>query len=72
MEKEHLKGRSRAAYMKFKEIKRKFRPRIGILKNMKGTKGTKLTEPEEIKNQWKEYTEKLYQNNLGVQNGPMI
>ncbi len=69
MEKEHLKGRSKAAYMKIKDIKRKFRPRIGILKN---TKGTKLTEPEEIKNQWKVYTKKLYQNNLGIQDETMI
>ncbi len=68
MEKEHWKGSSRAAYMKIKEIKRKFQPRTGILKN---TKGTMLTEPEEIKNQWKEYTEQLYQNNSGVQDEMM-
>ncbi len=43
MEKEHWKGRSRAAYVKIKEIKRKFQPRTGILKN---AKGTMLTEPE--------------------------
>ncbi len=64
MEKEHSKGRSRVAYMKIKEIKRRFQPRTGILKN---AKVTMWTEPEEIKNQWKEYTEQLYQNNLSVQ-----
>ncbi len=68
MEKEHWKGSSRAAYMKIKEIKRNFQPRTGILKN---AKGTMLTEPEEIKNQWKEYTEQLYQNNSGVKDEMM-
>ncbi|XP_062859485.1 uncharacterized protein LOC134321608 [Trichomycterus rosablanca] len=52
-------GKTRKVYLKIKKIRRKFQPRVGMLKD---ANGNKLTEPEQIKKRWKEYTEHLYKN----------
>ena len=54
-------GRTRDLFKKTGDIKEILHARMGTIKdrNIKG-----LTEAEEIKNRWQEYTEELYKNGL--------
>lgn len=66
IEDEHVKGRPRAAYRKITQIRKKFQPLTGMLKD---NKGNILNETEQIKGRWKQYTEELYKKNAASQEG---
>ena len=57
-------GRTRDLFKKTGDIKEILHARMGTIKdrNIKG-----LTEAEEIKKRWQEYTEELYKKDLNVQ-----
>ena len=50
-------GNTRHLFNKTGDIKRKFHARMGMIKDRKSKD---LTEAEEIKKRWQEYTEELY------------
>ena len=54
-------GRTRDLFKKIEDIKGTFHARIGTIKNRKCKD---LTEAEEIKRRWQEYTEELYKKDL--------
>ena len=54
-------GRTRDLFKKTGDIKGTFHARIGTIKNRKCKD---LTEAEEIKRRWQEYTEELYKKDL--------
>ena len=50
-------GKTRDHFKKIRDTKGTFHATMGIIK---GRNGTDLTESEDIKNRWEEYTEELY------------
>ena len=52
-------GKTRDLFKKIRDIKEKFHAKMG---SIKGRNGKDLTEAEDIKNKWQEYTEELYKN----------
>ena len=54
-------GKTRDLFKKTGDIKRTFHAKIGTIK---GKKSKDLTEAEEIKKRWQEYTEELYKKDL--------
>jgi len=50
-------GNSRDLFKKIRDTKGTFHAKMGTIKNRKGMA---LTEAEDIKKRWQEYTEKLY------------
>ena len=54
-------GKTRNYFKKIGDIKRTFHAKIGTIKNRKGKD---LTEAEEIKKRWQEYTEELHKKDL--------
>ena len=50
-------GKTRDLFKKFRDIKRLFHAKMGTIKNRNGRD---LTEAEDIKKTWQEYTEELY------------
>ena len=65
-------GKTRDLFKKIGDIKGTFHARIGTIKN-RNCKD--LTEAEEIKRRWQEYTEELYKkdlNDLDNHNGVVI
>ena len=54
-------GKTRDPFMKIKDTKETFHAKMGSIKDRNGMD---LTEAEEIKKRWQEYTEELYQKNL--------
>ena len=61
MEENNRMGKTRDLFKKTEDIKEIFNARMGTIKDRK-FKG--LTEAEEIKNKWQEYTEKIYKKGL--------
>ncbi|KAM9636083.1 intraflagellar transport protein 57 homolog isoform 1-T1 [Trichechus inunguis] len=61
LEIENQKGRTRSAFLRLKEWKKKFKPRVAILK---GSMRKMLNTAGSIKKRWKEYTALLYQKKL--------
>ena len=57
--------KTRDLFKKTGEIKRALYSRMGTIK---GRKGKDLTEAEEIKRRWQEYTEELYKKGLSDRN----
>ena len=57
-------GNTRNFFKKIGEIKGIFHARMGTIKDRKGKD---LTEVEEIKKRWQEYTEELYKKHLNDQ-----
>ena len=55
------KGKTRDLFKKIKETKGKFYTKMGTIK---GRNGRDLTEAEDIKKRWQEYTEELYKKDL--------
>ena len=51
-------GKSRDLFKKIKDTKRRFHAKMGTIKNRNGID---LTEAEDIKKRWQEYTEELIQ-----------
>ena len=54
-------GKTRDHFKKIRDTKGTFHATMGIIK---GRNGTDLTESEDIKNRWEEYTEELYKKEL--------
>ena len=54
-------GKTRDLFKKFRDTKGTFHVRMGMIKDRNGKD---LTEVEEIKKRWQEYTEKLYKKGL--------
>ena len=54
-------GKTRDLFKKIGDIKGTFHARTGMIKD---TNGKDLTEAEEIKKRWQEYTEELYKKGL--------
>ena len=61
IEENNRMGETRDLFKMIREIKGTFQARMGTIKNRKG-KG--LTEAEEIKKRWQEYTEERYKKNF--------
>ena len=54
-------GKTRALFKKVRDIKGTFHAKMGTIKDRKGMD---LTEAEDIKKRWQEYTEELYKKDL--------
>ena len=54
-------GKTRYLFKKIRDIKGSFHAKMGTIKDRNGMD---LTEEEEIKNRWQEYTEELYKKGL--------
>ena len=54
-------GKTRDLFKKIRDTKGTFHAKMG---SIKGRDGRDLTEAEDIKNRWQEYTEKLYKNDF--------
>ena len=54
-------GKTRDLFKKIRDTKRIFHAEMGTIKDRNGMD---LTEAEDIKKRWQEYTEELYKNNL--------
>ena len=54
-------GKTRDLFMKIRDTKGTFHPKIGSIKDRNGMH---LTEAEDIKKRWQEYTEELYKKDL--------
>ena len=54
-------GKTRDLFKKIRDIKETFHARMGTIKDRKGMD---LTEAEDIKKRWQEYTEELYKKDL--------
>ena len=54
-------GKTRDLFKKIRDIKGTFHAKIGIIKDRNGMG---ITEAEDIKKRWQEYTEELYKKNL--------
>ena len=57
IEEDSRMGKTRDLFRKIRDIKGIFHAKMGSIKDRNGMD---LTEAEEIKNRWQEYTEKLY------------
>ena len=54
-------GKTRDLFKKIEDTKGKFHAKMGLIKD---TNGMDLTEAEDIKKRWQEYTEELYKKDL--------
>ena len=61
IEKYNRMGKIRDLFKKIRDIKGKFHAKIGTIKDRNGMD---LTEAEDIKKRWQEYTEELYKKDL--------
>ena len=61
IEENNRMGKTRDLFKKIKDTKGIFHAKLGTIKDRNGKD---LTEAEDIKNRWQEYTEKLYKKNL--------
>ena len=61
IEEENRMGKTRDLFKKIRETKGTFHAKMGKLK---GRNGMYLTESEDIKKRWQEYTEELYKKDL--------
>ena len=59
-------GKSRNLFKKTRDTKAKFHAKMGTIK---GRNGMDLTEAEDIKKRWLEYTEELYKKDLHDHDG---
>ena len=61
IEKNNRMGKTRDLFKKIRDIKRTFHAKMGMIKDRTGMD---LTEAEDIKKRWKEYTEELSKKDL--------
>ena len=61
IEENNRTGKPRDFFKKTGDVKRTFHARMGMIKDRNGKD---LTEAEEIKKRWQEYTEELYKKDL--------
>ena len=59
-------GKTRDLFKKIRDTKGTFNAKIGTIKDRNGMN---LTEAEDIKKRWQEYTEELYKTNLFQSHG---
>ena len=57
IEENNRKGKTRDLFKKIRDTKETFHPKMGSIKDRNGMD---LTEAEDIKKRWQEYTEELY------------
>ena len=57
IEENNRKGKTRDFFKKIRDIKRTFQAKMGLIKDRNGRD---LTEAEDIKKRWQEYTGELY------------
>ena len=57
-------GKTRDLFKKIRDTKGTFHAKMGTIKN---TNGMDLTEAEDIKKRWEEYTEELYKKSFTTQ-----
>ena len=56
-------GKARNLFKKFGDIKAKFHVRMGTIKDRNGMD---LTEAEDVRKRWQEYTKELYKKDLNI------
>ena len=61
IEENNRTGRTRDLFKKIRDTKETFHAKMGSIKDRNGMD---LTEAEDIKKRWQEYTEELYKKNL--------
>ena len=61
IEENNRMGKTRDLFKKIRDTKRTFYPKMGLIKDRNGMD---LTEAEDIKKRWQEYTEELYKKGL--------
>ena len=61
IEEKNRMGKTRDLFKKIRDTKGTFRAKMGSIKDRNGTD---LTEAEDIKKRWQEYTEELYKKDL--------
>ena len=61
IEQNNRMGKTRDLFKKIRDTKRTFHAKMGSIKDRNGMD---LTEPEDIKKRWQEYTKKLYKKDL--------
>ena len=61
IEENNRMGKTRYLFKKIRDTKGTFHAKMG---SIKGRNGRDLTEAEDIKKRWQEYTEELYKNDL--------
>ena len=61
IEKKNRMGKTRDLFKKIRDTKGTFHAKVGTIKDRNGTD---LTEAEDIKKRWQEYTEELYKKDL--------
>ena len=61
MEENNRMGKTRDLFKKIRDTKRIFNAKMGLIKDRNGMD---LTEAEDIKKRWQEYTEELYEKDL--------
>ena len=59
IEEKNRMGKARDLFKKIRDTKGKFHAKMGTIKDRNGRH---LTEAEDIKKRWQEYTEELYKN----------
>ena len=69
IEENHRMEKTRDHFKKIRDTKRAFHAKKGTIKNRKGME---LTEAEDIKKRWQEYTEELYKNIFTTQISTMV
>ena len=57
----NIRGKTRDLFKKIRDTKGTFHPKMGSIKDRNGMD---LTEAEDIKKRWQEYTEELYEKDL--------
>ena len=61
IEEKNRMGKTRDLFKKIRDIKGKFHAKMGSIKDRNGMD---LTEAEDIKKRWQEYTEELYKKDI--------
>ena len=67
MEEKNRMGKTRDPFKKIKDTKGTFHAKMGSIKDRNGLD---ITEAEDIKKRWQEYTEELYKKDLHDQDNP--
>ena len=67
IEENNRKGKTRDPFKKIRATKETFHAKMGLIKDRKGME---ITEAEDIKKRWQEYTEELYKKDLHNQDNP--
>ena len=69
IEENNRMGKTRDVFKKMRETKGTFHAKMGSIKDRSGMD---LTEAEDIKKRWQEYTEELYKKDLHDQGNQMV